>query len=240
MGSADAEPSRVARARQVVSQLSQALPAARILLVVFADWPYTLVPPTDDPAVVQYFAEALREDLVLDRDQGTALSAAIDHATAALTARPQAGARRVLVLVSDGVTQDDPDAVVASARAAHEAGVEVWTAGLGSVRGTELETETGPVLDASGTPVLTRLEETLLTDVAAAGGGTYAQVSEDRGLRALVARLEDTRPMPAGERPTTPDAELLLALLALATMLGEGALDGARGRRRGARTGVAW
>jgi Ca-activated chloride channel family protein len=240
MGSADAAPSRIARARQVVAQLAQTLPAARILLVVFADWPYTLVPATDDPAVVQYFAEALQTNLVLDRDQGTALSAAIDHATAALAARPRAGARRVLVLVSDGGTHDDPEAVVASARAAREAGVEVWTAGLGSVRGTELESETGPVLDASGTPVVTRLEERLLTDVATAGGGTYAQVSEDRALRALVARLQDTRPTPAGERPSPPDAALLLALLALTTMLAEGALDGARGRRRAARTGEAW
>jgi Ca-activated chloride channel family protein len=240
MGAADAEPSRVGRAQQVVSQLAQALPAARIVLVVFADWPYTLVPPTDDAEVVRYFADALRADLVVDRDQGTALAAAVDHAAAALGSRPRVGARRVVLLVSDGGTHDDPAAVVASARAAAQAGIEVWTAGLGSARGTELETATGPVLDASGAPVLTRLEERLLSDVAAAGGGIYAEVSEDGGLRSLVARLQDSSPTRAAEGRSPPDAVLLLALLALALMLWEGALDGARSARHAARTGEAW
>ncbi len=240
MGAADASPSRVARAQQVVAQLTEALPAARIVLVVFADWPYTLVPPTDDPDVVRYFADALRADLVGDRDQGTALAAAIDHAAAALAARPRAGARRVVLLVSDGGAHDDPASVVASARAASQAGVEVWTAGLGSARGTELETETGPVLDAGGAPVLTRLDEGLLTDVAAAGSGTYAEVSQDRGVRSLIDRLQDASPSLAAESPASMDAVLLLALLALALMLWEGALDGARSPRRAARTGEVW
>jgi len=240
MGTADAEPSRVARARQVVSQLSEALPRARILLVVFADWPYTLVPPTDDPEVVRYFADALRADLVGDRDQGTALSAAIAHAGAALATRPRAGARRVVLLVSDGGAHDDPESVVASARAAAQGGVEVWTAGLGSARGSALETGTGPVLDASGAPVLTRLEETLLADVAAAGGGAYTEVSDDRGLRSLLARLQDARPLAPAERRERPDVVVLLALLALTAMLWEGALDGARNARHAARTGEAW
>jgi Ca-activated chloride channel family protein len=240
MGAADVDPSRIARARTVVARLADAFPGARLVLVVFADWPYLLVPATDDTRVVHYFAEALSADLVVDRDQGTALSAAIDQARAALAARPRAGARRVVLLVSDGGAHEEIATVVEAARAAARDGVEVWTAGLGSARGTQLETVTGPVVDPSGAPVITRLEEPLLVEVAEAGGGSYEHVGDEGGLRALVAGLLGGQVGAASARRSPPDATLLLALLALTVLVGEGFLDGARSPRRAARTGEAW
>src|SRR5690606_11833556 len=59
MGAMDVPPSRLARAREVIDTLTRALPSVRFSVVVFAGWPYTLVPPTDDPAVVRWFADAL-------------------------------------------------------------------------------------------------------------------------------------------------------------------------------------
>ncbi|MGE0160225.1 MAG: VWA domain-containing protein [Gemmatimonadales bacterium] len=240
MAAADATPTRILRAQEVVARLADALPAARLVLVVFADWPYTLVPPTDDPGVVRYFAGALQADLVVERDQGTSLAAAIEHARAALAARPRDGARRVVLLVSDGGGHDGSAGVLESARAAAREGVEVWTAGLGSSRGTELETATGPVLDAGGAPVLVRLDERLLAEIAAAGGGTYEDVGSERGLGSLVAGLQrtDTGPLELGREPA--DAAAWLAWLALAAILLEGALDGRRGLRSAARTGESW
>jgi Ca-activated chloride channel family protein len=243
MGAADALPSRILRAQEVVVELADAFPGARLVLVVFADWPYTLVPPTDDPGVVRWFAESLQADLVVDRDQGTALAAAIEHASEALAARPRSpdeDARRVVLLVSDGGAHDESDTVLAAARAAADDGIEVWTAGLGTTRGIELETETGPVLDATGAPVITQLDERLLVDVAAAGGGSYEDVGGERGLRSLIAGLQEANPAVAPNRREAPDAALLLALLALALVLGEGALDGRRRVRHAARTGEAW
>ena len=240
MGARDASPSRILRAREVVAALADALPASRLVLVVFADWPYTLVPVTDDPELVRWFAGSLQADLVVDRDQGTALSTAIEHASEALGGRPREGARRVVLLVSDGGAHDESDTVLEAARAAARDGVEVWTAGLGSTRGVELESETGPVLDPSGTPVLTQLDDRLLADIALAGGGTYEDVGDERGVRSLIAHLRDGDVDVSAEESAAPDAALLLALLALALILGEGALDGRRGLRRAARTGEAW
>ena len=240
MGAADAGQSRILRAQEVVSALAEELTAARLVLVVFADWPYTLVPPTDDPAVVQWFASAMRADLLADRDQGTALTSAIDHARAALSVRPREGARRVVLLVSDGGAHDESDAVMEAARGAAREGVAIWTAGLGTTRGIELETATGPVLDPAGAPVLTRLDDRLLADVAQAGGGGYEDVSDERGLRSLVARLQEADAALPADGREPPDATFLLAALALALILMEGALDGRRGVRHAARTGEAW
>lgn len=231
MGAVDLETSRVARAREVVTRLSEALPEARTVLVVFADWPYVLVPPTDDPAVIRYFAQALEANLVLDRDQGTALSAAIVRAREAIASRPRSGARRVILVLSDGGAHDGEAAVLSGAAAAASDGVEVWAAGLGTERGAEIETEAGPVLDAAGVPVVARLDEALLRGVAAAGEGRYERVSDDRGLRALIAGLQDEATPPTTGGPEPGDVTFLLALLSFPLLLLEGALDGGRGRR---------
>jgi Ca-activated chloride channel family protein len=231
MGASDTDPSRVERARQVVAGLSAGLPGVRTVLVVYADWPYTLVPPTDDPTVVGYFAEALRADLVLDRDQGTSLAAALAHARQALASRPREGARRVILVVSDGDAHDGEAAVLAEAAEAVADGVEVWTAGLGSERGTEIEGGTGPLLDASGLPIVVRLEEELLRQLALAGRGRYERVDDDRGLRALVTSLRGVVGAPTSDGPVPRDATLLLTLLALPLLLIEGALDSGRGVR---------
>ena len=231
MGAADTELSRVARARQVVTRLSESLTGARTVLLVFADWPYTLVPPTDDPAVVGYFAEALEANLVLDRDQGTALAAAIAQARGAFASRPRSGARRVILVLSDGGAHDGEAAVLAEAGAAAADGLEVWAAGLGTERGAEIETVTGPVLDAGGVPVVARLDEALLQRLAAAGGGRYERVSDDRGLRSLVAGLQDLAEPSATDGRASGDLTFLLALFAFPLLLIEGALDGGRGAR---------
>ncbi|MEQ1856339.1 MAG: VWA domain-containing protein [Longimicrobiales bacterium] len=229
MGARDTEPSRIGRAQEVVSDLAASLPGARIVLVVFADWPYTLVPPTDDARVVTYFADALQADLVLDRDQGTALAAVLRHAGEALAARPREGARRAILVLSDGGAHDDAADVLAAAAEAAAGGTEVWTAGLGNERGAELETATGPLLDAAGAPVVTRLEDELLIRVAAAGGGRYERVVDDRGVRSLASGLERAADAAPPEHTAVVDVTLLLILLALPLILLEGALDSGRG-----------
>jgi len=228
MAARDEAPSRIERARRVVAQVAEGLPGARIVLVVFADWPYTLVPPTDDPRVVEYFADALAADLVVERDQGTSLSAALAHARQALDTRVRPNARRAILVVSDGGAHDGENTVMAEARATAAAGFEVWTAGLGSERGATLESELGPVLDAAGAPVMVRLDEGLLSRVAAAGGGRYEHAGDDGGVRTLVDGLRGPDGAATAAGGTATDATFLLALLALPLILLEGAWDGGR------------
>jgi hypothetical protein len=86
-------------------------------------------------------------------------------------------------------------------------------------------------LDVAGVPVVARLDEALLRRLAAAGGGRYERASDDRGLRALVAGLQDEADAQTPDRLAADDVNFLLALLAFPLLLIEGALDGGRGRR---------
>lgn len=240
MGAPDVGPTRIERARVVVDHIAEALHPARIVLVVFADWPYTLVPPTDDPQVVRYFAGSLNADLMADRDQGTSLARALAHARASLDARPLPGAKRALVLISDGGANEDADGIRGAAASASEGGVTVWTAGLGTAAGSELGGSGRPVLDAEGRPVVARLNEELLEEIARLGGGRYEDVGSDRGLEALLQGLgaPSTTADRGNEEPL--DAAFWLALVAVPLLLAEAAADTRRrGRAVGTRTSVS-
>lgn len=228
MSAVDVGTSRIERARDVVDRLAEDLSSARIVLILFADWPYTLVPPTDDPAVVRYFARSLSADLVLDRDQGTSFSTAFTHARAALDARPRPGARRVILVLSDGGAHEDMADILAAAASASGDDVPIWTAGLGTSIGAPLATGAGPVLDNVGRQVVAPLDENLLREIARAGGGDYQNVSEDRGLRALMAGLGEPDD-DSGRGDGSPlDASFLLTLLAVPLLLWEAGLDAGR------------
>jgi Ca-activated chloride channel family protein len=236
MTATDVAPSRLARARDVVVELTEALPGARISLVVFAHAPYVLVPPTDDHGVVRWFARGLAAEAVPDRLRGTSLSEALLLARRALDSRTREGARRAIVVVTDGGAHEGRDAVLAAAGAAAAGGVTILAAGVGTLRGAELGTPTEPLLDAQGARVLSVLDQDLLRALAAQGGGRYEDVSEAAGVRALVLALAASRP---GPRPPGPlqDPAFWFALLALPLVLWEGALDAGRGLPRRARTG---
>lgn len=232
MSAADVAPTRIERAREVVDELTRTLDSARIVLVLFADWPYTLVPPTDDLEVVRYFARSLSADLVLDRDQGTSLSSALEHAHAALDARSRPGARRAILLVSDGGAHEPADDVLRAAAAAFREGVSVWTAGVGTSSGVALQTESGPVLAASGAAAMATFDEELLRGVARAGGGAYASVNDDAGLSEIARGFMQTDARPTGPDDGARDAAFWLALLVVPLLLWEGALDAGRGPAR--------
>lgn len=216
MGASDIEPTRIQRARDVVTRVAQEVPKSRLSLVVFGDWPYTLVPPTDDPGVVAYFAGSLTGVLVsglassirtLSGDHSASLQAAISHARAALDARPTAAARKVILVISDGAIPDGRENIGSAVAAAAGTGASVWTAGIG----TE-QVEMG-------------LDEKLLRGVAAAGSGVYENVSSDRGLRALVSDLRGLSGV-AGPEDVVPErVAFCLVLLALAALAWESGLE---------------
>ena len=225
MGARDLPGGRMARAKEVVGALLEALPGERVGLVVFADWPHTLAPITADQEVVRFFADSLAENFLGERDQGTRLSAAVGEARRQLDARREEGRERVIVLVTDGEAHEDEFAVADSAALAAAGDVRIWVAGIGTAEGAGLGDGAGaPVTDAGGAPVVSRLNERLLRGVARAGGGGYLDASDDRGLAELAARF---RRVPEGGEGSggAGDPVTWLTLLALLLVAADGLMD---------------
>ena len=225
MGARDVPGGRMGRAKGVVGALLEALPGERVGLVVFADWPHTLAPITDDQQVVRFFADSLAENFLGERDQGTRVGAAIGEARRQLDARREEGRQRVIVLVTDGEAHEDEFAVADSAALAAGGDVRVWVAGIGTAEGAGLGDGAGaPVTGEGGAPVVSRLNERLLRGVARAGGGGYLDASDDRGLSELAARFRRVPEDGEGSGGATDPATWLL-LLALLLVAADGLMD---------------
>jgi Ca-activated chloride channel family protein len=237
MSADDAAPTRIARARRVIEELTEQVPSARFSLVVFAGWPYTLLPPTHDLAVVRYFAQSLRVELVQERDRGSSLSDALMVARSTLESRPTPGGGRAILVLSDGEVFEEEGGVVDAAAAVTADGLQVWVGGLGSETGAPLSLEGEPIRDASGRPITASRNTTLLRAVADAGRGRYEDVTEEGGLESLAAGLRALGGDDGGGASEPLDATSLLMLLAIPLLLWESIADAGRAptTRRGRR-----
>ena len=221
--------SRIERAREAMDRLTEELPSVRFSLVVFAGWPYVLVPPTDDPDVIRYFVDSLQPELVQEGDRGTSLGSTLELSGSALETRPSQDGRQAILVISDGDVFEDEDVLVRAAADAAARGFEVWMAGLGSEEGLPISIAGEPVLDAVGRAVRTSQNADLLSAMAEAGQGRYEDITEDEGLDALVDDLRDLSG-DSREGPAEPfDTTALFALLAIPLLLWEGVVDARRG-----------
>jgi Ca-activated chloride channel family protein len=229
MNAADESGSRIERAREAIDRLTEELPSVRFSLVVFAGWPYVLVPPTDDPDVIRYFIDSLQPEVVQEVDWGNSLGSTLELAGSALESRPSEDGRQAILVISDGDVFEEEDVLVRAAADAAARGFAVWVAGLGSEEGSPISVAGEPVLDPVGRAVRTSQNADLLRATAEAGQGRYEDITEDGGLDSLVDDLRDLSG-DSREGPAEPfDTTALFALLAIPLLLWEGVVDARRG-----------
>ena len=165
----DIKPSRLERARQVVSKLIDKLGDNRIGLVIFAGKAYLQMPLTiDHGAAKMYLSSASPGDVPT---QGTVISDGLKMCYSAFNT--QEAKYRSIILITDG-EDHDPDAISLSKRMADE-GVIINTVGIGSPQGVVLrDPQIGKTkLDENGQPVVTKLNEEELISIAKNGNGIY-------------------------------------------------------------------
>ncbi|OXS21377.1 hypothetical protein CGU37_14745 [Pseudomonas fluorescens] len=95
MDTADVPPTRLAAAKHTLHDLIQRRKGARTALLVYAGSAYLVLPPTDDPALLDSFVQALGTDLI--SRPGKDVAGVIDQAKGLLTQTPG-----TLLLVTDG------------------------------------------------------------------------------------------------------------------------------------------
>jgi Ca-activated chloride channel homolog len=170
----DLRPNRLEVAKRAVVRLSERLRGDRLGIVVFAGSAFVQCPLTVDAKAARLMIEAIGPETV--PDPGTSLVDAIDRATTAF-ASPEKR-YKALVLFTDGEETAGADPLAAARRAA-EAGVRIFTVGLGAARGEPIPVRNpdgrvvGYKRDKSGEVVVSRLDEKTLKEIARIGNGTY-------------------------------------------------------------------
>jgi Ca-activated chloride channel family protein len=233
MAAEDVAPSRLGMARHTIDSLVKKLDGDRVALVTFAGRATLACPLTLDHAAVRLFLDAV--DIESVPIAGTSLSDALRAAIRAFGAReaPTGTRSRAIILFTDGEDHEGGiDEVLSELK---EAGVAVYAVGVGTTRGSPIPLRDGSgasqgyKTDKAGKVVTTRLDETVLEDLALATGGRYyrataGQVEVDEITQAMSAL--DTQDFGAvlraryEERFQIPLAIGLLALL-LETMFGD-------------------
>ena len=218
METADVAPSRIGRARQEIQDLIMQNRRLRLGLIAFASVPHVISPVTEDSRSILLALPALSTSLT--RLQGSRLNEALDRAEILLDALPEDSARSLL-LISDG-DFDEPD-LVERVRGLAERGVRLHVLGIGSEAGGDVPGPRGrPLIDPTGQPVRSRLDQEQLRALAEAGDGLYrlADYRDDDTQDILDASAISRSPAKAGdERTRIWNERFYLPLLLLVALL---------------------
>lgn len=177
MTARDVTPSRLERARLELEDLIARAERLKIGLVVYAARSHLMTPPTDDKSVLRHDLQVLRYGLL--PTEGSNLTGAIKFAAGQFTSGRSAHA---LLLVTDGEMPMEEAAAEATlndtvARLAQQ-GITLYALGVGTSEGAPLQGPQGDWLRYRDKPVVSRLHEDRLQELAILGNGRYAGVSD--------------------------------------------------------------
>jgi len=173
----DIAPNRLEKAKHAVGTLIGGLDGDRIGLIAFAGEAFVQSPLTVDYGAATLFLNAMSTDLM--PVQGTNLAEALRVSVEAFDAgEPQ---HRILIVITDG--EDHEGEIDAAVESANEAGIRIYTVGVGSPDGVPIPEfdnqgrRSGYKRDENGDVVTTRLDEATLETIARETGGRYLRAT---------------------------------------------------------------
>jgi Ca-activated chloride channel homolog len=200
MAATDMTPSRMEAAKAAARTFVERQPDSILVgVVAFSDAGFSTVVPTTDTSQVLSAIDRLGPE------RGTSVARGILSALTAIAASerdPEAGyytsrspdpvpmppvvppgtdVPSIVVMLSDGENNQQPDPL-AAAQAAAERGIRIYTVGLGTTEGADLEVE--------GFKVHSRLDDAMLKQIAAATGGTYYAAADPTELAAVYDQIQ--------------------------------------------------
>ena len=183
----DVSPSRLEKAKQMLSKLTDGFANDKVGLIVFAGDAFTQLPITSDYISAKMFLSSINPSMV--STQGTAIGAAINLALRSFT--PDETSEKTIVLITDGENHED-DAAGAAKNAA-EKGIHVNVVGMGDPKGSPIPIDGNNnfLKDKDGNVVITKLSEQMAQEIAAAGNGMYVRAdNSNSALKALQQEID--------------------------------------------------
>ena len=184
----DVVPNRLDRAKQMLSKMIDNMVDDKVGLVVFAGEAFTQLPITCDYVSAKMFLNTISPNLI--PTQGTAIGAALQTAITSFGAQ-DSEVGRAIILITDGENHEDD--AVAAAKKAQELGIQVFVVGIGKPEGSPIpKPGTNDYFkDRAGQVVVSRLNEEMCQEIAAAGKGVYVRCDNtNAAMRAVQQELD--------------------------------------------------
>ena len=189
----DVTPSRLEKAKKLISRLVDTFNNDKVGMIVFAGEAFTQLPITSDYVSAKMFLESINPSLITT--QGTDIGAAIRLAMKSFT--PNDGVGRAIVVITDG--ENHEGGAIEAAKEAVEKNMQVFILGIGSPDGSPIPEERGSNhfrKDKEGNVIVTRLNEQMCQEIAKAGNGMYIRVdnsnSAEKILNEEISKLAKT------------------------------------------------
>ena len=183
----DIKPSRLERAKQLLTKLLDRLQNDRIGIVLFAGRSYLQMPLTTDHSAAKMYVQNAGPDVV--PTQGTVIGEALRMANASFNSKERK--YKSIVLVSDG-EDHDPEALKVAKELASQ-GVMINTVGIGSPDGSPIIDPVTKELkkDQTGQTVISKLNEAELQQLSDATNGRYIRLDNtEDALITLTQQLD--------------------------------------------------
>jgi Ca-activated chloride channel family protein len=168
----DIAPNRLEKAKRLVSETINKLSGDRVGIIAYAASAVPQLPITTDYESAKMFLQALNTNML--SSQGTAIAEAIELSKTYFDNENQTN--RVLCIFSDG--EDHEEGGELAAKTAAEEGITIFTVALGTEKGDVIPIKRNGVTstfkkDAEGEVVITRMNTTILKEVAENTNGIF-------------------------------------------------------------------
>ena len=184
----DIAPSRLEKAKQIITKIIENLGSDRVGVIIYAGNSYPLLPITTDHAAAKMFLQNANPDMV--SSQGTAINEAIERGITYFDNDEQTN--RLLFIVSDG--EDHQENTISLAEQAVKEGIKIYTIGVGSEKGSPIPIKSGGMVveykkDNKGEVVITKMNSKVLNDIANEGNGKYINGNKTQETITLIEEL---------------------------------------------------
>ncbi len=212
----DFKPNRLEAAKAVAQEFIDARPNDRIGLVIFGGEAFTQCPLTTDHNVIK--------NLLSDLEAGSlAEGTAIGLGTAAAVSRVKESKAKskVVILLSDGVSNVGEIAPITAGEIAKTFGVRVYTIGVGTKGKALMPIGIYPNGQMEYDYVDVEIDEAMMGQIADMTGGKYFRATNNESLRKIYADIDRLEKTIINEKSFTNKSEhfLPLAISAFAFLL---------------------
>jgi Ca-activated chloride channel family protein len=203
----DVLPNRLIRARLEISDLMSRLNGDAVGLVLFSGASFIQFPLTSDYVTARSFLDNARPGVI--SRPGTAIGDAIRTAMSGFDDKVES--QKVIILFTDG--EDSETEPIAAAQQAADADIIVYSVGFGTDEGVPIPVRNnqgqlaGYKQDRNGETVLTRLDDSILREIAEITGGQYFNANETGSLTALLNTMDELQAGSLGERSESTGIE---------------------------------
>ena len=183
----DVAPNRLEKSKNIISKLVDSFADDKVGLIVFAGDAFIQLPITSDFISAKMFLESIDPGLIAR--QGTNIKAAIDMAMRSFT--PKEGVGKAVIIITDG--ENHEGGAKEAAKAAAEKGMMVYVMGVGSPEGSPIPAGRSGEFrrDKQGNVIVTKLNEQMCQEIAAAGNGVYIRIDNTNNAQKILQKEID-------------------------------------------------